>query len=173
MFIWSFLLQKCKQVHAGQSILQVLLPCLKRNDSQTFKCRTCKNIFLQCVSYWSNFFLTNVLNVFPKLVTLKFFFNHHVLAVFEISVLKAVRILHNLHSNTNTKVKKISVSLSPAPFRGHIFHMRDNPYDLCFLQMLTKTKTTTSCNHFRRLFKSIWFHRSIKNGANTRGIRYP
>ena len=101
------------------------------------------------------FFLTNVLNVFPKLVTLKFFFNHHVLAVFEISVLKAVRILHNLHSNTNTKVKKISVSLSPAPFRGHIFHMRDNPYDLCFLQMLTKTKTTTSCNHFRRLFKSI------------------
>ena len=86
------------------------------------------------------FFLTNVLNVFPKLVTLKFFFNHHVLAVFEISVLKAVRILHNLHSNTNTKVKKISVSLSPAPFRGHIFHMRDNPYDLCFLQMLTKQK---------------------------------
>ena len=41
-------------MYKDQSILQVLLVCLKRNHSQIFKDSSCKKIFLQCLCYWYN-----------------------------------------------------------------------------------------------------------------------
>ena len=43
-----------KKTRTDQSIPRVFLPCLKRNDPQTFKSDSCKNPFLQCVCYCYN-----------------------------------------------------------------------------------------------------------------------
>ena len=39
---------KAKKTRTDQNTLQVLLLCLNRNESQTFKRSSCKNFFLEC-----------------------------------------------------------------------------------------------------------------------------
>ena len=49
-------LHKCKETkHTDQSILQVFLVSLKRNDSRILKWRSCKIFFFQCICYVCNF----------------------------------------------------------------------------------------------------------------------
>ena len=45
---------KAKKTYTDQSKLRVFLLCSNRNDSQTFKSSSCKNVFLQCVCYRCN-----------------------------------------------------------------------------------------------------------------------
>ena len=47
-------LEMQKKTQADQNIPRVFLLCLKRNDPQTFKSGSCKNLFLQCVCYCYN-----------------------------------------------------------------------------------------------------------------------
>ena len=91
-----------KKAHTGQSILQTLLLCLKRNVSQTFKSSSCKKVFLKYVYHWSNllrrmFFIP--CDNWKALFFIQIYhypevwYNRHIAAFFEASVLKEVRIL--------------------------------------------------------------------------------
>lgn len=52
---WSFFIETQKRlVHTKLHPLQTFLVCLKRSNSQTFKCSRCKKRFIQCVWYWLN-----------------------------------------------------------------------------------------------------------------------
>ena len=94
-----------------------LFYCLKRNVSQTFKSSSCKEVFLRCVHHSYNLLLRMFFisyNNWKTLIFIKNFrypevwYNRHVAASFETSVLKEVRILYPLspqwHYNAvNTK----------------------------------------------------------------------
>ena len=69
-----------KKTLTDQSALQVFLLCPKRNNSQTLNRSSCKCFFLQCIYYattWKKLFFIKII------VTLKGFFNHHVVGFFE------------------------------------------------------------------------------------------
>ena len=98
----SLLLQKSKEDTYRPTYIQVFLLCLKSNDTKTMKCSSWKNFF-------SSAYVTGA-TCFDKLPWMFFnpfdlikvccypvsFFNHHVLAFWETSVLKKVSILHDL-----------------------------------------------------------------------------
>ena len=94
--------------------IQVFLLCLKSNNIQTLKCSSWKNFF-STVYIICKLGLMNIFIPFDNWKTLFLikvycypigFFNHHVLAFFETSVLKAVRILHYLRNNSAILILK-------------------------------------------------------------------
>ena len=86
--MWSYPFLNIQEGSRRLSIPQAFLPCLKRNDSQTFKISKCKKLVLQLCMLLLQ--LTSI-NVFYK--SLSLLFNHHVYTLFETSDLKEVRIL--------------------------------------------------------------------------------
>ena len=54
LFDLILLHRNSKRTYTDQSILQTFLFYLKRNVSQTFKCSSCKKVFLKCVYHWYN-----------------------------------------------------------------------------------------------------------------------
>ena len=107
---------KAKKTRTNQSTLQAFLLCPNRNDSQTFKSSSCKNFFLQSVCHRRNllrwmFFIScdKNINVFQDYFFIKVcrdwdFFNRHIVAFFETTVLKEVRILRYLLSNSSVSI---------------------------------------------------------------------
>ena len=94
--------RNAKKAHTDQSLLQTFLLCPKRKVSQTFKSGSCKKVFRKCVyhSYnvlrrmffipcdnWKAYFYT--IYRYPEV-----WYNRHVAAFFETSVLKEVRMLY-------------------------------------------------------------------------------
>ena len=53
-FVFLPLAMQKKKIQTDQSVAHVFLLSLKRNDPQTFKSGSCKNLFLHCVCYWNN-----------------------------------------------------------------------------------------------------------------------
>ena len=94
---------------------QVFSLRLKRNNSQTFRSRSCEKHFLQCACYRQN--LLRVMFFIPfdnwkscffvKVWRYLRFFSLHFVAFFEAKGLKEVRILCHVHNiSANTKVSK-------------------------------------------------------------------
>ena len=91
-----------KKTNTDQSTLLVFLLCANRNESQTFKSSSYQFLFLQCVDSrcklpWWIFFIqcdnSKTLILIKKLSHFQDFFNRHVVAFFETSVLKEVCVL--------------------------------------------------------------------------------
>ena len=101
--------KKSKETHPEQRSVQIYLLCLKVKVSQSFKSSSYKKLFLHCVWHlynllrwmflislddWKAFLFVNVC------CCLEVFLNQHVVAFFEKSILRDVRILHYLHNNS-------------------------------------------------------------------------
>ena len=137
------------------TILQVLLLCLKRNDSQNFKSSNCKKHFRSvtscCYCYkllrlffilcddWRHFFYKSLLITWGL-------FNHHVLPLFETSGLKEDHILFfYLHNKSTMLIPKRKV----AKWTSRIPHL------LNFLYL-------NSSHKVRKTLQSTWQIRLIK-----------
>ena len=65
--------RNAKKYHTDQSILQIFLVCMKRSDSQTFKCNS-KNLFPRCACYLYNLLRWMEDAIFKKLIHTLIFF---------------------------------------------------------------------------------------------------
>ena len=142
-------------IQTTSTILQVLLLCLKRNDSQNFKSSNCKKHFRSvtscCYCYkllrlffilcddWRHFFYKSLLITWGL-------FNHHVLPLFETSGLKEDHILFfYLHNKSTMLIPKRKV----AKWTSRIPHL------LNFLYL-------NSSHKVRKTLQSTWQIRLIK-----------
>ena len=143
-------------IQTTSTILQVLLLCLKRNDSQNFKSNNGKKHFLKCYKLLLLLQVASI-NVFYSMWWLKTFFlikvlitwglfNHHVLPLFETSGLKEDHILFfYLHNKSTMLIPKRKV----AKWTSRIPHL------LNFLYL-------NSSHKVRKTLQSTWQIRLIK-----------
>ena len=79
---------------------------LEKKDSQNFKCSSCctfspVSVYVVRATCFDECFLFHVTLFLKRFIaTMRFFFNHHVTTFLKRNVLKEVRILHYLHSNS-------------------------------------------------------------------------
>ena len=109
-------LKKPKKTRAEQSTLQVFLLCSNRNDSQTFKRSSCKNVFSSAyvidVNCFDECILFQVISgrhyFFEKSLSVLWdFFNCRIVVFFETSVLNEVRILNYLRKKQSSAITKV------------------------------------------------------------------
>ena len=85
---------------------------LEKKDSQNFKCSSCctfspVNVYVVRATCFDECFLFYVTLFLKRFIaTMRFFFNHHVTTFLKRNVLKEVRILHYLHSNSTILIRK-------------------------------------------------------------------
>ena len=105
-YLFDLLLPRnTKKTHTDQSILQTVLLFLEGNVSQTFNSSSCRNVFPKCVYHWYNLLWWMFFIPCENWKTLFFikiyrypevWYNRHVAAFFEGSVLEEVRIFYRL-----------------------------------------------------------------------------